>query len=97
MRIAHLASECAPFAKTGGLGDVVGSLPIAQAELGHEVSVWLPLYRDVWKALDKRLTLDKIRALDFDAMLSKRRATRPRKRQTRSIVAKQKRPSRRGG
>jgi starch synthase len=53
MRIAHIASECAPFAKTGGLGDVVGSLPIAQAELGHEVSVWLPLYRQVWAAMDK--------------------------------------------
>lgn len=53
MRIAHIAAECSPFAKTGGLGDVVGSLPIAQAELGHEVSVWLPLYRKVWESLDK--------------------------------------------
>lgn len=53
MRIAHLASECSPFAKTGGLGDVVGSLPIAQASLGNDVSVWLPLYRKVWETLDR--------------------------------------------
>ncbi|MGK2856428.1 MAG: glycogen synthase, partial [Thermoanaerobaculia bacterium] len=53
MKITHIAAECAPFAKTGGLGDVVGSLPIAQAELGHDVSVWLPLYRHVWQAMDK--------------------------------------------
>ncbi|MBI5545285.1 MAG: glycogen synthase [Deltaproteobacteria bacterium] len=45
MRIAHLSAEVSPFAKTGGLGDVVGALPAAQAELGHEVSVWMPLYR----------------------------------------------------
>ena len=54
MRIAHLSSEVTPFAKSGGLGDVVGSLPKAQAELGHEVTVWLPLYREVWEALRKR-------------------------------------------
>ncbi len=53
MRIAHIASECTPFAKTGGLGDVVGALPIAEAEFGHDVSVWLPLYRDAWKTMRK--------------------------------------------
>lgn len=53
MRIAHLAAEVAPFAKTGGLGDVVGSLPIAQADLGHEVTVWMPLYRQVWQELNR--------------------------------------------
>jgi starch synthase len=53
MRIAHIAAECSPFAKTGGLGDVVGSLPVAQARLGHHVSVWLPLYRKVWESLDR--------------------------------------------
>ena len=43
----------APFAKTGGLGDVVGSLAGAVRALGHEVSVFLPRYRSVdiqqWK------------------------------------------------
>lgn len=37
----------APFAKTGGLGDVVGSLAGAVCALGHEVSVFLPRYRSI--------------------------------------------------
>jgi hypothetical protein len=53
MRIVHLSAEVAPFAKTGGLGDVVGALPKAQAELGHEVVVVMPLYREVRRALSK--------------------------------------------
>jgi starch synthase len=53
MRIAHLSAEVSPFAKSGGLGDVVGALPKAQAALGHEVSVWMPLYRQVWDTLGR--------------------------------------------
>ena len=45
MRIAFVASECVPFSKTGGLADVVGALPRALAGLGHQVSVYLPRYR----------------------------------------------------
>ena len=45
MKIAVVASECVPFSKTGGLADVVGALPAALASLGHEVSVFLPKYR----------------------------------------------------
>src|ERR1700751_1035606 len=45
MNIAFAASEAVPFSKTGGLADVVGALPRALAALGHQVSVYLPRYR----------------------------------------------------
>ena len=40
-----VASEAAPFAKTGGLADVLGALPAALAERGEQVAVVLPAYR----------------------------------------------------
>lgn len=42
-----VASEATPFAKTGGLADVTGSLPGALHALGYRVAVLLPLYREV--------------------------------------------------
>jgi starch synthase len=45
MHIAFAASECVPFSKTGGLADVVGALPHALAAAGHQVSVYVPRYR----------------------------------------------------
>lgn len=42
-----VASECEPFAKTGGLADVVDALSRALGRLGHEVDVYLPRYRGV--------------------------------------------------
>jgi starch synthase len=47
MHIAFAAPECVPYAKTGGLADVVGALPQQVARLGHEVTVYLPYYRQV--------------------------------------------------
>lgn len=44
MHIVFAASECVPFAKTGGLADVVGALPPELVKLGHQVTVYLPLY-----------------------------------------------------
>lgn len=55
MQIVFAASEAVPFAKTGGLADVVGALPIEIAKLGHSVSVFLPLYTMVRPHLDKEL------------------------------------------
>jgi len=46
MKILMVASEATPFAKTGGLADVVGSLPAALAERGEQVAVVLPAYRE---------------------------------------------------
>ncbi|MFW6085027.1 MAG: glycogen/starch synthase, partial [Gemmatimonadota bacterium] len=47
MRILQLASEAVPFAKTGGLGDVVGALTRHLARAGHSVDLVLPYYRAV--------------------------------------------------
>ncbi len=44
LKIAMIAPECVPFAKTGGLADVVGALPKALIRLGHEVIVIMPKY-----------------------------------------------------
>lgn len=47
MKILFVASEMAPFAKTGGLGDVIGSLAGAIQGFGHEVSVFVPRYQRI--------------------------------------------------
>jgi starch synthase len=47
MRILFSASEALPYAKTGGLADVIEALPRALVKLGHEVAVFLPRYRGV--------------------------------------------------
>ena len=47
MKILFVTSEVAPFAKAGGLGDVSASLPRHLSALGHDVRVFLPMYRRV--------------------------------------------------
>ncbi len=47
MNILMVASEMTPFAKTGGLGDVLGALPHALARRGHELTVFIPFYRGI--------------------------------------------------
>ncbi len=47
MKIAFASSEIIPFAKTGGLGEVSGTLPIELEKLGHEVKVFMPKYYQV--------------------------------------------------
>ncbi|XP_010551849.1 PREDICTED: starch synthase 2, chloroplastic/amyloplastic isoform X2 [Tarenaya hassleriana] len=52
MNVILVAAECAPFVKTGGLGDVAGSLPKALARRGHRVMVVVPRYGDYAEAQD---------------------------------------------
>jgi|CXWL01.1.fsa_nt_gi starch synthase len=44
LHILFAASEAAPYAKTGGLADVVGALPVALARLGHRITLVIPRY-----------------------------------------------------
>ncbi|KAG0564735.1 hypothetical protein KC19_8G135300 [Ceratodon purpureus] len=50
MNIVVVAAECAPWSKTGGLGDVVGALPKALARRGHRVMVVAPRYSNYAEA-----------------------------------------------
>ena len=63
MRILHISPELAPFAKTGGLADVVGALPRALRRAGHDCRALVPLYshakldRSALEVLDADLAL----------------------------------------
>ena len=64
MHIAFVASECVPFSKTGGLADVVGALPRALAAAGHQISVFLPRYRQT-KLVDPKTVVRSV-TIPFD-------------------------------
>jgi starch synthase len=51
LKVLFVTPECAPWVKTGGLGDVSGALPRALAQLGHEVRVLMPAYRSLRREL----------------------------------------------
>jgi len=70
MRILFIASEALPYAKTGGLADVIEALPRALVKLGHEVAVFLPRYRGVksGKAVISSLTIPQGTRLRFPAI-----------------------------
>lgn len=55
MNILIVASEAHPFIKTGGLGDVIGALPVALNDLGADVRVVIPNYRDIKKEIKENL------------------------------------------
>jgi starch synthase len=54
MRVVFATSEVSPVAKTGGLGDVCGSLPKALVELGHDVTLFMPYYRQARQWFEKQ-------------------------------------------
>ena len=58
MKILYVSSEANPFAASGGLGDVMGALPAAVAEVeGNECEVILPLYDSLKPEYRKKLEL----------------------------------------
>lgn len=70
MRILFVASEALPYAKTGGLADVIEALPRALVKLGHEVAVFLPRYRGIKPAsvVMPSMTIPQGRRLRFPAI-----------------------------
>ena len=54
-KVLFVTSEAAPFVKTGGLGDVAGSLPAAMKEKGHDVRVILPEYSQISSTYKEQL------------------------------------------
>lgn len=72
MRIFFVASEGLPFAKTGGLADVIEALPRALVKLGHEVAVFLPRFRGVklGSVVTPSLTISQGTRLRFPAIYS---------------------------
>lgn len=59
MHILYVTGEAAPFCKTGGLADVSGSLPVALAARGHQVSVMLPLYDTIGEQWRRKMVFQK--------------------------------------
>jgi starch synthase len=64
MKIVHAAAEYFPYAKTGGLADMVGSLTTTLADSGHDISVFMPGYRAVLAHPDAVLSTHLLRLKD---------------------------------
>ncbi len=69
MKVLFVASECVPFAKTGGLADVVGALPPVLKARGTDIRVILPLYGEISQQYKSRLR----HVADFEVELGWRR------------------------
>ena len=54
LKVCFVASEVAPFAKSGGLADVAGALPPYLRRQGHDVRVFMPLHRQIDAARGRR-------------------------------------------
>ena len=69
MRVANFSAEVSPFAKTGGLGDVVSSLPKALAATGHDVDVWVPFFLEAAEWFRRRGTWPEQEIEPFDVSI----------------------------
>lgn len=67
MNIIMASSEMTPFAKTGGLGDVLGALPYALAARGHEITVIIPFYRCIENRSEESVLEDVVMMGDHPA------------------------------
>ena len=65
IKVLHVAAECYPLAKTGGLGDVVGALAVAQRLNGLDARVALPGYRGLQGRLEHALTVAALEVSGF--------------------------------
>lgn len=63
MKLLYVASECAPFVKTGGLADVIGAVPKSLADMGAGVRVMLPAYPALSNLLKSGKALKKYKDL----------------------------------
>jgi starch synthase len=68
LRIIFAASEGVPYSKTGGLADVVGALPKAIAALGHDLTVFLPRYKQT-KLQQERIAIANLTIPMQDSLL----------------------------
>src|SRR4051812_17550963 len=68
LSVLFVAPECAPLVKTGGLGDVCGALPQALREIGVDLRILIPGYREVLARASQR-PLAHITALDREVRL----------------------------
>jgi len=65
MRIVFAASECVPYVNTGGLADVLGALPREVAKQGHQVTTYLPFYRQVSAKMKEHVVAIKSLTIPF--------------------------------
>lgn len=69
MKVLLTASECSPFVKVGGIADVVGSLPIALKQLGIDVRLAIPFYKNLLDKINESdksiVSLEKIISYDI--------------------------------
>jgi len=75
MRVAMVSAEMVPFAKVGGLGDVVGALSKELQAGGHDVVVFLPHYRDIHPSRHPGLTFEPAGEVEIGMGSTSARAT----------------------